>query len=346
MRSLLTALVAISVAMAAPARAEPAGPGLATLKLAPTATPSERLLDGTVEAVNQSTLAAQTAGRVSALEYDVDQRVTAGAVLVRIRSTEQVSGLAQAEAAMREAQARDVEAEAQYRRIADMYQRKVVAKATYDDAVASRAAAASRLEAARAGVQSAREGVDYTNVRAPYAGVVTARHVQLGESVAPGVPLVTVAELGALRVVADVPQSLIAPARAARRAVVYVGGRRIDSAGLTFFPSAQAGGTFRVRVELPGGVEGLAPGMYVRVGLLTGEATALDVPASAVVERSELRAVYVVAPDGGVRLRQVRLGRERDGRYEVLAGLVAGDVIALDPVAAAAALHRQAGRDD
>ena len=69
-------------------------------------------------------------------------------------------------------------------------------------------------------------------------------------------------------------------------------------------------------------------------------------PASAVVERSELRAVYVVAPDGAVRLRQVRLGRERAGRYEVLAGLVAGDVIALDPSAAAAALHRQAGRDD
>jgi hypothetical protein len=86
--------------------------------------------------------------------------------------------------------------------------------------------------------------------------------------------------------------------------------------------------------------------MYVRVGLVTGEAAALEVPATAVVERSELRAVYVVAPDGGVRLRQVRLGRERDGRYEVLAGLVAGDVIALDPSAAAAALHAQAGRDD
>jgi multidrug efflux pump subunit AcrA (membrane-fusion protein) len=79
---------------------------------------------------------------------------------------------------------------------------------------------------------------------------------------------------------------------------------------------------------------------------VTGEATALEVPATAVVERSELRAVYVVTPDGAVRLRQVRLGRERDGRYEVLAGLAAGDVIALDPSAAVAALHAQAGRDD
>ena len=94
MRSLPAALVAILLAVASPARSAPAGAGLATLKLAPTATPSERLLDGTVEAVNQATLAAQTAGRVSALEYDVDQRVAAGAVLVRIRSTEQVSGLA------------------------------------------------------------------------------------------------------------------------------------------------------------------------------------------------------------------------------------------------------------
>jgi RND family efflux transporter MFP subunit len=346
MRSLRAAFVALALAAASSAPAAPASAGLATLRLEPAATTAERMLDGTVEAVNQATLAAQTAGRVSALEYDVDQQVAAGAVLVRIRSTEQVSGLAQAEAALREAQAREVEAEGQYRRIADMYQRKVVAKATYDDAVASRASAAARLEAARAGVQSAREGVDYTIVRAPYAGVVTARHVQLGESVAPGMPLVTVAGFGTLRVVADVPQSLMSQARTARRAIVYAGDRRIDSAALTFFPAAQAGGTFRVRVELPAGIDGLAPGMYVRVGLATGEATSLEVPATAVVERSELRAVYVVAPDGGVRLRQVRLGRERDGRYEVLAGLVAGDVIALDPSAAATALHRQAARDE
>jgi RND family efflux transporter MFP subunit len=346
MPSLRAALVAYALAAAAPLHAATEGGGLATMKLAPASTPSERMLDGTVEAVNQATLAAQTAGRVSALEYDVDAQVAAGAVLVRIRSTEQVSGLAQAEAALREAEARDAEADAQFRRIADMYQRKVVAKATYDDAVASRAAAASRLEAARAGVQSAREGVDYTAVRSPYAGVVTARPVQVGESVAPGTPLVTVAALGALRVAADVPQSLIAQARAAQRAVVYVGDRRVESRALTFFPAAQAGGTFRVRVELPPGVAGVAPGMYVRIGLVTGEASALAVPATAVVERSEMRAVYVVAPDGSVRLRQVRLGRERDGRYEVLAGLAAGDVIALDPSAAAAAVRRQAGRDD
>lgn len=260
MPSLRAAIAALALLAATPAHAATAPAGLATLKLAPAATPAERMLDGTVEAVNQATLAAQTAGRVSALEYDVDAKVAAGAVLVRIRSTEQVSGLAQAEAALKEAQARDVEAEAQYRRIADMYQRKVVAKATYDDAVASRAAAASRLEASRAGVQSAREGVDYTAVRAPYAGVVTARHVQVGESVAPGMPLVTVAGLGALRVAADVPQSLIAQARAAERAVVYVGDRRVESRALTFFPAAQPGGTFRMRVELPTGVGGLAPG--------------------------------------------------------------------------------------
>ena len=72
-------------------------------------------------------------------------------------------------------------------------------------------------------------------------------------------------------------------------------------------------------------MQGLAPGMFVKVGLVIGEADLLLVPRAAVVERSEMRAVYVVAPDGRVALRQVRLGHVRGDAVEILAGLVAGD---------------------
>ncbi len=101
-----------------------------------------------------------------------------------------------------------------------------------------------------------------------------------------------------------------------------------------------------MRIELPKGVQGLAPGMFVKVGLVTGEADLLLVPRVAVVERSEMRAVYVVAPDGRVSLRQVRLGHVRGDQIEILAGLVAGDVVALDPAAAATRARQQGGKRD
>jgi len=211
----------------------------------------------------------------------------------------------------------------------------VVAKATYDEASAARDAAVARLIAARAGLEAAREGVSYTEIRAPYPGVVTQKHVQVGEAVAPGTPLMTGASLDELRVVAEIPQSVIEQVRSVRKAAVYVDGRRIEATGITLFPAAQPEtNTFRARIELPKGVQGLAPGMFVKVGMLVGEAERMLVPRVAVVQRSEMRGVYVVAADGRVSLRQVRVGHVRGDQIEILAGLAAGERIALDPGAA------------
>jgi RND family efflux transporter MFP subunit len=354
LRALTNAALLAALAVASgPLRAEePAAPvssvgGLETIQIEAVSSPTERLLDGTVEAVNQATVSAQTAGRVAEINFDVNDRVPAGALILRIRSTEQAAGLAQAQAALKEATAREAEAQLRYQRISDMYQRRVVAKATLDETSAARDAAVAQLIAARAGLDAAREGVSYTEIRAPYAGVVTGRFVEVGESVAPGTPLMSGASLDALRVEVDVPQSLIDQARSVRKAAVYVDGRRIEASGVTVFPAAQSeSNTFRARIELPKNVEGLAPGMFVKVGLVVGEADRLLVPRSVVVERSEMRGVYVVAPDGRVVLRQVRLGHARGDRVEVLAGLVAGERIALDPVAAGLKARRPAKTND
>ncbi len=345
----LIALATLVPWTVAPAAGAPAGApaGLATLRITAAAMPAERLLDGTVEAVNQTTVSAQTSGRIVAINFDVNDFVPAGTVIIRIRSTEQVASLTQAEAALKEATSREAEAQTHYERIHDMYQRRVVAKATLDEASAARDAAVARLIAAKAGLEAAREGVSYTEIRAPYSGVVTQKLVQVGQSVAPGTPLMAGASLDALRVIAEVPQSVAEQVRKVRRAVVYVDGRRIESTGLTLYPAAQPEtNTFRVRIELPKDVQGLAPGMFVKVGLVTGEADLLLVPRSAVVERSEMRAVYVVAPDGRVTLRQVRLGHARGDQVEILAGLAAGETIAVDPAAAALRARQQATADD
>jgi RND family efflux transporter MFP subunit len=343
----LLCLVGGAVVLAGCGRAQP--PAVAARPALPTAVarvervPVERRLDGVIEAVNQGTVAAQTAGRVEAILYDVNDFVPAGAVIVRLRSTEQHAGLAAAQAALSEATAREAEARTRYQRLADMYQRKVVPKATLDEATANRDAAVARLNAARAGLANAREGVAYTEIRAPYAGVVTKRLVQVGETVSPGTPLMSGLSLQFLRVTVDVPQSIVAQVRRIRQAAVYIGERRIEATRVTIFPEASApSSTFRARLELPENATDLYPGMFVKVGFVTGEAERLLVPAQAVVERSEVTAVYVVGGTGGISMRQVRLGDRFGDSIEVLSGIAAGDRVALDPLAAAKDLEHAA----
>jgi RND family efflux transporter MFP subunit len=159
--------------------------------------------------------------------------------------------------------------------------------------------------------------------------------VQVGETVAPGTPLISGVSLQYLRVVVDVPQSVVQAVRGIHQAAVYVGERRVEASKLTIFPEASSpSNTFRARVDLPADAADLYPGMFVKVGFVTGEDRQLRVPSSALVERSEVTGVYVVGADGRVALRQVRVGRRTDGKVQVLAGLDAGERVATDPIAA------------
>jgi RND family efflux transporter MFP subunit len=310
-------------------------PALQSVVVQPERTPVERKLDGIIEAVNQGTVAAQTSGRVAAILYDVNDFVPAGAVIIRLRATEQHAGLLQADAALREATAREAEAQTRYQRIADMYDRKVVPKATLDEVTANRDAAVARLAAARAALESAKEGVAYTEIRAPYAGVVTKRLVEIGATVSPGTPLMSGLSLQYLRVAVDIPQSIVEQVRRIKKAAVYVNGRRIEADKVMVFPEASStSNTFRARLELPENATELYPGMFVKVGFVTGEADRLLVPAHSLVERSEVTAVYVLDSSGRTSMRQVRVGDRFDSLVEILSGLTPGERVALDPLAA------------
>jgi len=311
------------------------GQALESVVVKSTQTAVERKLDGVIEAVNQGTVAAQTSGRVTAILYDVNDFVPAGAVIVQLRSTEQKAGLLQAQAALREAIAREAEIQTRYQRISDMYDRKVVPKATLDETSANRDAAVARLSAARAAVESAREGVAYTEVRAPYAGVVTKRLVQVGETVSPGTPLMSGLSLQYLRVTVEVPQSIVAQVRRIKKAAVYVDGRRIEATSVTvFMEGSSPSNTFRARLELPENATDLYPGMFVKAGFVVGEADRLLVPANSLVERSEVTAVYVLDPSGRTSMRQVRIGDRFADAVEILSGLAPGERIAINPLAA------------
>ena len=316
------------------------GPALEAIVVAAGDADGERLFDGTIEAVQQATLVAQTAGRIVSLEHDVDDAVGRGTPILRIAAVEQRARLDEAQQTLIAARAMATETGLRYERVRKLVAEKLLSQADMDQATAQRDSARAQLASAEAGVAAAREQFGYTEVRAPFAGVVTRRFVEVGEAVSPGQPLTAVAALGALRVIVDVPQALADPIRQLGAARVYAGQQVLQSAGITVFPAAASGtNTVRVRVELPAGVQGLVPGMFVKAGFLSGEGAILRVPATAVMVRSEVTAVYVIDGQGRPTLRQVRLGRRLADDFEVLAGLTAGERIAADPVAATLAVE-------
>jgi RND family efflux transporter MFP subunit len=307
--------------------------------------PQERSYDGIVEAERQSTVSAQVSARIEAVPFDVDDYVERGEIIVQFRDRPAAADLKQAEAAAQEANARLEEARANHGRIEQLFRQNRVSNADMDRATADLQTARARVEAADGALIAARERFENTVVRAPFSGIVVARHVEVGEMATVGAPLMTGISLEHLRVSVDVPQSDIGALRSTDEAWIDLpGGTTLTAEEIRVFPYADPSThTFKSRLRLAEGQHGIYPGMWVKVRFNTGAQQALLVPAAAIVQRSELTAVYVLAEDGVPRLRQVRLGRRQaDGRVAILAGLDAGEAVVTDPEAARMALD--AGR--
>jgi len=293
--------------------------------------------EASVEAVRQSTLAAQVSGRVAAVNFDAGDYVKAGTVIVRLSAQELSSAVAGSRAQVAQADASLANARANYQRQQQLFQQKFISQAALDRATAEFRSAEAAARAARAGAGQTAAVSGYTVITAPYSGVVAARHVEVGESVAPGTPLMTGFDPKDMRVIAHIPQYKLAEVKAAARVAVEIPSldKWIDATGVTVLPSADAAThTVKVRIDLPTNLEGVIPGMFARAHFSVGSARKLTIPSTAVVRRSEITAVYVANKDT-VSLRQIRLGTPNGrGQVEVLAGLNPGEVIALDPVKA------------
>ena len=288
-------------------------------------------LDGTVSAIHQGTVAAQTSGRVSRMLVDVNDQVQAGQPLLEISGKEQFAAVTGAEARLARAQAQQVEAERQLARFQALIAKGVITRAQLDNAQATDRAARAEVNAADAALTQAREAYGYTRILAPYAGVVTKRLVELGETVAPGTPLLSGFSLDELRVEVELPQSALTLAgQPADVQVLLPDGKTVTPAKLTRFNYADSQShAFRLRLDLPPQTAGVLPGMWLKVQLKQGERQVLQVPDRALLRQGEFNGVYLQQPAGWA-LTPVRVGHCLAGQCEILAGLQAGDTLAPD----------------
>lgn len=298
--------------------------------------PIVQVFNGIVEAVREATLSSEVSGRVLEVNFDVDDMVKEGDVLIRVYNEQQKSNVSKIEANLKAAKSRHKEARDTLRRIGKLHKKKQIAATQYDTAKANYDSAKANVDAMNASLDSAKESLKLTVMSAPYSGVVTERHVEVGEVTSPGQALLTGFSLEKLRVSVDIPQRLNSIVRANKKALVTLDNKQFKSDSLTLFPYANKyTGTIKARIAIP---ENLAtetyPGMYAKVAFELGHREKLLIPKNAIVYRSEVTAVYVLDDKSRITFRHVRLGNPVNDSIEILAGLSVNEKVAVDPLQA------------
>jgi RND family efflux transporter MFP subunit len=298
-------------------------------------------LDGVIQPVRQSTISAQANGRMASLMVKAGDKVRTGQLLATIDDRETQTGVQRSQAQVAQAQAELRNAQAHFDRTRDLQARGFVSAAALDAAESQLKGALAGRDQAGAGARQSALAQGFTRVNAPYDGWVLQTHVEAGDLAVPGKPLLTLYAPLPIRAVVQVPVSRGTEARAAGAVEVLLpggaaGAQWVRPVSRSTVPTADpVSQTIEWRLELsPEAAKVLLPGQPVRVRFAAGRANRMVVPGAAVLRRGELTAVYVAAGKGFV-LRAVRLGADHgDDGVEVVAGLTAGEQVALDPVRA------------
>lgn len=323
---------------------------------------------GYVTARRIATVSSKITGKVLDVLIEEGQTVVEDQLLARLDATDAAAQYALGEAQLAAAASEVARSEAQLTlaeqtlaRQRDLAARKLVSAAVLDQAVAEHDALAAQLQSTRDRVKVARGslalaqiGLDNTEIRAPFAGVITVKAAQPGEMISPisagggftRTGIGTVVDMGSLEIQVDVNESFIGRVRAGQKVEAVLNAYpdwRIPAEVIAIVPTAdRSKATIKVRIAFLQRDPRVVPDMGVRVSFLADEpaagasaavtATQLSVPADAVVSRDGKDLAFVVR-DGRASRREVSADAARDGLRRIQRGLAAGERVVLSPPA-------------
>ncbi|HVS14324.1 MAG TPA: efflux RND transporter periplasmic adaptor subunit [Thermoanaerobaculia bacterium] len=269
---------------------------------------------GTLEAEQEVDIVARSSGPIVRLETEEDRFVRAGELLARIDPRELQAQLSVSRVGLEEARAN-------FERARASFESGIVSQEAYDQTRA-------RFLSAEAQIESLELQLSYTEIRAPFDGLIIERAVKFAEFVSNGARLFRISDFDPLLCNVQIPEKDLGRLELGQRATLRVGAyreRRFEARVLRINPVVDsATGTLKVTLAVAG--EGvLRPGMFASLYLQTAvHENALVVPKRALVLESIGDTVYVVDGDRAAR-REVRLGYQEADDVEVLAGLAEGE---------------------
>jgi RND family efflux transporter MFP subunit len=304
---------------------------------------------GNAAAINSVDLVARVQGFVQAISYNDGDFVKKGTSLFTIEPEPYRLKVVAAKAAVVSDQATLTQAQADFQRQADLLTRQVSAQVTYDKALATRDSAQAELQSAQADEQQAEINLGYTNVTAPFDGVVTARQVSIGQLVgasSPPTTLATIVQLDPIyvnftaseREVLQVRASLASHGETAaallgmpvevalQNDTDYPHHGKLDYIAPNVDPST---GTLAARASLENADRSLLPGYFVRIRIPSQPRPALLVPDVALGSDQAGRYVLVVNKDDVVEQRKVEPGQLVGDLRVIESGLTADDRVVI-----------------
>ena len=298
------------------------------------------VLPGTVQAYIESPIYARTSGYLKSWYTDIGSTVHKGQLLAEIETPEVDQQLAQAVADLATARANEALSNTTDRRWRGLLATESVSQQDADekagDAAAKRATAAS----AAANVSRLRELESFKHVVAPFDGVVTARHTDIGALInagqSVGSELFRVADTSKLRIYVQVPEPYAGAAQPGVRAELRFSEQAGKSYTATTVRTSNALDptlrTLQVELELDNARHEIFPGAYAEVHFsLPGNAHSLRLPATTVLFRAPGPQVATVDSHNRVQLKSIVEGRDFGSSIEVLSGLDDGDQVVVNP---------------
>jgi len=313
-----------------------AEPALAVQTVAAVERPMPTFLTvtGSLTSNRQSEVAAGTSGKVLKTFVERGSLVPANALLIQLDDRSLSHQAQEAQANLEVAKRQQSLADAECNRSDKLFKTGAVSQDEFDKAKANCESARFQASAAEARAEQALVGVNDSQIRAPFAGLIAERYVQVGEYVQPPTKVASLVELDPLRLELSVPEASL---QLVKEGMPVVFSTATD-------PSATHQGTIRyigpsvrtssrdlvVEAVVPNPNHLLRPGQFVAAKLVLGDKPQPTVPMVAVHLEGNLRRIYVVyAGDGGNRLeeRLVELGEARDEQVSVVSGLRAGELV-------------------
>ncbi|HGM8383671.1 TPA: efflux RND transporter periplasmic adaptor subunit [Pseudomonas aeruginosa] len=284
---------------------------------------------------------ARATGLVAERRVNLGDAVAAGQVLAVIHAPEIDQAVRGAEAERELVQANLKLARTHYERARRLIESSAISRELHDEREGAFEVAQASLAAAVARLSNLHEQQGFQTVRAPIAGVITARHIEQGDRViadqgAAATPLFELSTLDPLRVIVDVPQDALGQVIEGQQARLLFGRGDASSMDAKVARLAQrispSTGAMRVELDLPNPARRIRPGMTGQAEfILDRSQPAALVPVSAIVQDGAQTQVIRLAESNRLDFRSVRLGRNLGNQVEITEGISAGDSIVLTP---------------
>ncbi len=291
---------------------------------------------GKMAAVNSANISTRMMGFVNKINVKVGDKVKKGQLLIQINSSDINAKNAQVSAGIIEASAALKNTETNYHRYKVLFESNSASQKEMDDITAQYTMSKAQLVAAKARKNEVNALLSYTNIRAPFSGVITNSYVKKGDMARPGSPLISLEQGSKHEVNTMVSENIIGRISKNMKVDILLKSTNTIIKGWVSEISSSSintGGQYLVKIQLETSKEHILSGMYASVQFpITSNNTIkkpLLIPISALIKKGELVGVYTVNKNNIALLRWLRVGRTYGDHIQILAGLSEGETYVL-----------------